>query len=130
LFLKSQEFNYNLFNQEYNDIRISLTPRIENKPNQRKSTKTFESTRENIIRKTTIQRGSTLRKKEATDMTDLGDTDENQQEIKINTTEYNNNFIKKIDEKDHMIDKGMSKYAISSRGFQIVIKSLYTDFNR
>lgn len=121
LLLKCQEFNSSLFDDNYKIITTLLSQKLEKQPIQRKSTKTVEtSTREDKIRKTAIQRGATMKRKDELDWTELGDTDENQQDIIINTTEYNNNFIKKIDEKDVLIDKGMSKYAISSRGCQIV----------
>ena len=50
----------------------------------------------------------------------LLDTDENPDDIIVNSTKYKNNFLKNFDEKDIMIDKGMSKSAITSQGCQIV----------
>ena len=55
------------------------------------------------------------------DLSNIVDINENNVEIMVNTSNYHHNFLKNLDEKDIMIDKGMSKFSISSRGCQIVI---------
>jgi len=86
----------------------------------KKPEKQLETDTDNTINRQLNATGVGLRRKEEIDATEIWDTDEKPNDIIINSTNYNRNFLKNIDEKDVMIDKGLSKTAISSRGFQIV----------
>jgi hypothetical protein len=88
----------------------------------KKQEKHIETDIDDHLEKQIILKGTGLRRKEEMDGTEVWDTDEKPNDIIINSTNYNRNFLKNIDEKDVMIDKGLSKTAISSRGFQIVKK--------
>ena len=121
LFLKSMEFNNNLFNEDYEKTIYSLKPRQArkiNKPKLKKFDKSLD--REFILKKTKTIKGKFKKSEINIDISNLLDTDENPDDIIVNSTNYKNNFLKNFDEKDIMIDKGMSKSAITSQGCQIV----------
>jgi len=88
----------------------------------KKQEKQIETEIETHLDRQIIPKGTGIKRKEEMDSTEIWDTDEKPNDIIINSTNYNRNFLKNIDEKDVMIDKGLSKTAISSRGFQIVKK--------
>ena len=115
------EFNNNLFNEDYEKTIYSLKPRQArkiNKPKLKKFDKSLD--REFILKKTKTIKGKFKKSEINIDISNLLDTDENPDDIIVNSTNYKNNFLKNFDEKDIMIDKGMSKSAITSQGCQIV----------